>query len=104
MGVDGFLGFLLLFSFIGFLSARKAREGKDDYLLAGRSVSPVLTALSAAATKNSGYMFVGLMGYIYTFGLSGIWLTFGFFFGDLLAFSFVHPPVDFGHVNQAAVK
>lgn len=97
MGVDGFLGFLLLFSLIGFLSARKAREGKDDYLLAGRSVSPVLTALSAAATKNSGYMFVGLMGYIYTFGLSGIWLTFGFFFGDLLAFSFVH-----ARVRQAA--
>lgn len=93
MGVAGFIGFLLIFSIIGFLSARRSTEGQEDYLLAGRSVSPVLTALSAAATKNSGYMFVGLMGYIYTFGLSGIWLTFGFFFGDLLAFCFVHARV-----------
>jgi sodium/proline symporter len=97
MGVAGFLGFLLLFGLIGLLSARRAEEGQADYLLAGRSVTPVLTALSAAATKYSGYMFVGLMGYIYTFGLSGIWLALGFFFGDLLAFSFVH-----ARVRQAA--
>lgn len=93
MGVAGFIGFLLLFSLIGFLSARRARRDQADYLLAGRSVSPALTALSAAATKYSGYMFIGLMGYIYTFGLSGLWLALGFFFGDLLAFSFVHARV-----------
>jgi len=97
MGVAGFIAFLLLFSLIGFLSARRAEDGQVDYLLAGRSVAPVLTALSAAATKYSGYMFIGLMGYIYTFGLSGIWLALGFFFGDLLAFTFVH-----ARVRQAA--
>ena len=90
MSYAGFLLFLGLFGLVGLLSARKTRSGDTDYLLAGQSVSPILTALSAAATKYSGYMFIGLIGYIYTFGLSGIWLAFGFFFGDLIAFFLVH--------------
>ena len=93
MDIAGFVVFILVFAAIGVLSVRKAGEGDTDYLLAGRSVSPVLTALSAASTKYSGYMFIGLMGYIYTFGLSAVWLAVGFFFGDLLAFCFVHAAV-----------
>jgi sodium/proline symporter len=90
MEIVGFIFFLVLFVSIGLFSARQASEEGADYLLAGRTVSPVLTALSAAATKNSGYMFIGLMGYVYTHGLSAIWLVFGFFFGDLVAYTFVH--------------
>jgi sodium/proline symporter len=89
MDYAGFLLFLALFGAIGLLSARATGRGEADFLLAGRSVSPLLTALSAAATKYSGYMFIGLIGYLYTFGLSGVWLAFGFFFGDLIAFFFV---------------
>jgi hypothetical protein len=48
---------------IGLWSARRARRNEADFLLAGRAVSPLLTALSAAATKYSGYMFIGLIGY-----------------------------------------
>lgn len=93
MDILAFALFLLLFALIGMWSARSARAGEADYLLAGRSVTPLLAAMSAAATKYSGYMFIGLMGYVYTFGLSAIWLVFGFFFGDLIAFSFVHKRV-----------
>lgn len=85
----GFLLFLALFGAIGLWSARRSGSNEADFLLAGRAVSPLLTALSAAATKYSGYMFIGLIGYLYTFGLSGVWLAFGFFFGDLVAFFFV---------------
>lgn len=35
-------------------------------------------------------MFIGLIGYIYTYGLSAIWLICGFLFGDIIAYSFVH--------------
>ncbi|MEM8541921.1 MAG: sodium/proline symporter, partial [Pseudomonadota bacterium] len=77
----------------GILSAKNATNGDQDYLLANKSVPPVLAALSAAATKNSGYMFIALIGYIYTFGLSAIWLLVGFLFGDLIAFFFVHSRV-----------
>ncbi|MFT4924716.1 MAG: sodium/proline symporter, partial [Phenylobacterium sp.] len=41
----------------------------------------------------SGYMFIALMGYIYVYGLSAIWIIFGFLFGDLVAFYFVHAKV-----------
>jgi sodium/proline symporter len=93
MDILAFALFLLLFALIGLWSARSSRAGEADYLLAGRSVTPLLAARSAAATKYSGYMFIGLMGYVYTFGFSAIWLVFGFFFGDLIAFSFVHARV-----------
>ncbi|MDA7882122.1 sodium/proline symporter [Akkermansiaceae bacterium] len=90
MEITGFLFFLLLFVVIGLWSTRKQTDKDNDYLLAGGTVSPLLTALSAAATKNSGYMFIGLIGYIYNYGLSAIWLVCGFLFGDLIAFCVVH--------------
>lgn len=90
MAVFGFVFFLVGFALVGFWSTARADAEERDYLLAGQSVPPMLTALSAAATKYSGYMFIGLMGYIYLFGLSAIWLITGFLFGDLLTFSFVH--------------
>lgn len=90
MEIFSFIFFLVLFAGVGLWSARKACDEDCDYLLAGQTVSPLLTALSAAATKNSGYMFIGLMGYVYTYGLSAIWLVCGFMFGDVIAFVFVH--------------
>ena len=90
MEIVGFLFFLILFVVIGLWSTRQQTDKENDYLLAGATVSPLLTALSAAATKNSGYMFIGLIGYIYNFGLSAAWLVCGFLFGDLIAFCVVH--------------
>ncbi len=96
MEIFAFIVFLAIFIVIGMLSSRRKIANSDgdlNYLLAGQDVSPLLTALSAAATKYSGYMFIALMGYIYTYGLSAIWLIFGFLFGDLVAFYFVHAKV-----------
>lgn len=90
MAALSFVFFLVVFAAIGLLSTRRAQTSDSDYLLAGQSVPPALVSLSAAATKYSGYMFIGLMGYIYSFGLSAIWLGAGFLFGDLIVFSFVH--------------
>ncbi len=89
MSVIGFITFLVLFVAIGLYSNRGQAKTQASYLLAESSISPLLTALSAAATKYSGYMFIGLMGYIYLYGLSAIWLIVGFLFGDLLAFTTV---------------
>lgn len=81
---------LLLFVIIGILSTFKNRHTNVDYLLAGHSVKPWLVALSAVATNNSGYMFVGMIGYTYAVGLSSIWLMVGWIFGDFLASTFIH--------------
>jgi len=88
--IISFLFFLLLFVLIGVSSARKSRGTKQDYYLASSSVSPGLVGLSAVATNNSGYMFIGVIGYTYATGLASIWLMLGWILGDFLASTFVH--------------
>lgn len=85
-----FIFFLSLFVFIGILSFYKSRGTKQDYYLASSSVSPALVGLSAVATNNSGYMFIGVIGYTYVTGLASIWLMLGWIAGDYLASTFVH--------------
>lgn len=82
--------FLLLFVAVGVLSVMKRKSTSEDYLLAGQNVKPWLVALSAIATNNSGYMFVGQIGFTYMYGLHSIWLMIGWVFGDFLTSLFVH--------------
>ena len=77
-----FLLFLSTFILIGVSSTLKSRKTKEDYLIASRDVHPWLGAISAAATNTSGYMFIGLIGFTYTFGVSSIWVTIGWITGD----------------------
>ena len=60
--VISFIVCLLFFLGIGIASARRRTNTSDDYLLASRNVGPWVVALSAVATNNSGFMFVGLIG------------------------------------------
>jgi SSS family transporter len=90
MIVGSFLFFLLLFLTIGLLSAVKSTGSTKDYLLASSNVKPWLAGLSAIATSNSGFMFVGMIGYTYFYGLSSVWLMFGYIFGDYLTSQFTH--------------
>ena len=46
----------------------RGRTDPADYLLAGRSISPMLVALSTVATMNSGFMFIGQIGFSYRIG------------------------------------
>ena len=43
------------------------------------------------ATNNSGYMFIGVIGYTYSTGLASFWLMLGWILGDYLASRWVHP-------------
>ncbi|MFQ5344897.1 MAG: sodium/proline symporter [Mariprofundus sp.] len=85
MTTASFIGFLLLFAAIGVASMARRRQTTEDYLVAGRNVAPWLAGLSAVATNNSGYMFIGMIGLTYTTGLSSIWLMLGWIAGDLAA-------------------
>ena len=85
MILASFLFFLFLFIAIGLSSIRKSKQSKQDYYLASRSVAPWLVGLSAVATNNSGYMFIGVIGYTYKTGLAAIWLMVGWILGDFLA-------------------
>ncbi len=86
----GFLGSMLAFALIGLASTRAARREVSDYLVAGRSVSPWVAGLSAVATNNSGFMFIGAIGFTYTYGLSAFWLFFAWILGDYCSWRLVH--------------
>ncbi len=88
--VYSFVIFLLGFTLIGVSSYWKSRGTKQDYYLASSSVSSWLVGLSAVATNNSGYMFIGVIGYTYATGLASIWLMVGWIAGDFIASLYVH--------------
>lgn len=79
-----FIGFLLLFLAIGLASYFFSQKTTEDYLVAGKSVPPALVGLSAIATNNSGFLFIGMVGMTYSMGLSTIWFAIGWILGDLL--------------------
>ncbi len=85
-----FLLFLGLFVLVGLSSIFSSKPTKQDYYLASKSVSPALVGLSAVATNNSGFMFIGVIGYTYATGLASIWLMLGWIAGDFLSSTFVH--------------
>ena len=80
-----FIGFMLLFTAVGIYSATQKQNNTTDYLLAGRSVNPWFTALSAMSTGQSGFLFMGQVGYAYQRGISSIWLSIGWAIGDYIA-------------------
>lgn len=88
--IVSFLAFLLGFVLIGVLSVLKNRHTSSDYLLASQSIKPWLAGLSAVATNNSGWMFVGLIGFTFTHGLSAMWVMIGWITGDMAISFLVH--------------
>ncbi|MDP6945134.1 MAG: sodium/proline symporter, partial [Myxococcota bacterium] len=82
--------FLLFFVGVGIWSSREKTETTEDYLVASRSVNPWLVALSAVSTNNSGYMFIGLIGFTYQMGLGAVWLTMVWVLGDYLSWLWFH--------------
>jgi len=79
-----FLITLLAFLLIGLSSVAKSRHTSEDYLVAGKTTPAWLAGLSAVATNNSGFMFIGMIGLTYATGLSSIWLMAGWIVGDLM--------------------
>lgn len=87
------LGFSLtmgLFALIGIASTRFATREVSDYLVAGRSTSAWVAGLSAVASNNSGFMFIGAIGFSYHYGLSAFWLFFAWILGDYISWRWVH--------------
>lgn len=99
-----FLAFLLLFVLIGLGSVLLSQKSTEDYLVAGKSVKPWLVGLSAIATNNSGYMFIGMIGATYADGLRTIWLMVGWIIGDfcasLIAARKIRAAADESHVQS----
>lgn len=73
---------------IGFIAWRATRNF-DDYILGGRSLGSVVTALSAGASDMSGWLLMGLPGAIFLVGISESWIAIGLIIGAWLNWKWV---------------
>ena len=85
-----FLLFMLFFAGVGLASMRVKEDTTDDYLVAGRGMHPALAALSAVSTWNSGYMFIGFIGFVILQGYSAIWIAAVSTIGQLVAWIWLY--------------
>jgi solute:Na+ symporter, SSS family len=76
---------------IGIYAWRKSRGDSEGYLLAGRDLSPSVTALAAGASDMSGWLLLGLPGALYASGLVEGWIAIGLFAGALANWIIVAP-------------
>ncbi|MGG5576443.1 sodium/proline symporter PutP [Myroides sp. C15-4] len=72
--------YLILILGVGFIAYAKTKNF-SDYILGGRRLGALVTALSAGASDMSGWLLLGLPGSIYLFGLSKSWIAIGLFVG-----------------------
>ncbi|CBJ81125.1 major sodium:proline symporter (SSS family) [Xenorhabdus bovienii str. Jollieti] len=68
---------------IGYMAYRSTKNF-DDYILGGRRLGSVVTALSAGASDMSGWLLMGLPGLIFLSGISGGWIAIGCLMGAYL--------------------
>ena len=85
-----FIFFMSIFAGVGLASIRVKKDTTDDYLVAGRGMSPSLAALSAVSTWNSGYMFIGFIGFTYTLGYPVAFLAFMSTIGQFVAWMWLY--------------
>ncbi len=78
-----FLLYLILIVAIGYWSFRQT-ETISDYILGGRRLSALPSALSAGASDMSGWLLLGLPGAAYVAGLSAAWIAVGLLCGTTL--------------------
>lgn len=83
-----FLAYLLLILIIGLAGFRQTSD-LGDYLLGGRRLGPVVTALSAGASDMSGWLLLGLPGAIYLSGIREAWIGIGLVIGAWCNWLFV---------------
>ena len=83
-----FAAYLILILFLG-IKAYRRTHSLDDYILGGRKLGAVVTALSVGASDMSGWLLLGLPGAIYLSGLSEIWIGIGLLLGAYCNWLFV---------------
>ena len=83
-----FVVYILAMVLIGFIAYR-ATKNFSDYILGGRSLGSLVTALSAGASDMSGWLLMGLPGAIFVAGISESWIAIGLIIGAYLNWLFV---------------
>ncbi len=82
MGISVQFGiYLLMMLGIGYYSMRKTKNN-EDFIIGGRSLGPVTSAISAGASDMSSWLLLGLPGAVFAAGLvDGVWISLGLILG-----------------------
>lgn len=83
-----FIFYIIGMILIGLMGYRST-SNLSDYILGGRSLGSLVTALAAGASDMSGWLLMGLPGAVYLAGLSGAWIAIGLIIGAYLNWRFV---------------
>jgi sodium/proline symporter len=86
--LGAFVVYLLVVLGIGVWGASET-ENQEDYLLGGRGLNVVWATMSEQASLWSGWLTVGLPGFVYSSGMLGVWWFFWCIPGNLLAWGVV---------------
>lgn len=78
---------MLVIGYFGY----KRTSSLSDYMIGGRSLGPVVTALSAGASDMSGWLLLGLPGAMFAQGLSASWIVIGLTLGAYANWLYVAP-------------
>ncbi|STZ01475.1 Proline permease [Moraxella lacunata] len=76
---------------IGVYAYFKQKKDVEGYMLGGRNLSPAVTALSAGASDMSGWLLLGLPGYMYASGIVSLWIAGGLTVGAFANYLLVAP-------------
>ncbi|MDP6537368.1 MAG: sodium/proline symporter PutP [Gammaproteobacteria bacterium] len=87
-----FFAYLLGVLYLGIKAYRRTHD-LGDYILGGRKLGSVVTALSVGASDMSGWLLLGLPGAIYLSGISEVWIGIGLVIGAYCNWIFVAKPL-----------
>ena len=73
--------YLVLMLGIGYYSMKKT-QNNEDFIIGGRTLGPLTTAISAGASDMYGWLLLGLPGAVFARGLvEGEWISLGLILG-----------------------
>ena len=75
---------------VGIWASRRAKT-QEDYLLAGRTLGPIVAGIAYAASSSSAWVLLGYSGFVYAVGPSALWMLPGIFGGYLAVWLWAGP-------------
>lgn len=97
-----FVLYLVLLLVIGAVASRHGRS-MEGYFLANRGLGSWVTAISATASSESGWLVVGLVGEAYLWGAKAVWTAHGCLLGFLVNWYLVAPRMRRQSLSLAAI-
>ncbi|EED31064.1 Na+/solute symporter [gamma proteobacterium NOR5-3] len=84
------LAYKALLIAIGIWASRRTHD-EDDFFLGGRSLGPLVAAISYSSSASSAWTLLGISGVAYVMGISALWIVAGSVLGMLVAWYWIAP-------------